>query len=163
MTLSPQAMALKETVNGLYRSSNYFKFLSVELRDLDDQDFKFGSRYRCIRSFCANAIGPHVPDFGRADFHETMWFIGYDYFAWDGVHALFFHDGHRLRDFVFSDAQHEIEGRINKAFKREPQAYFQLIDDDSENGKALAALREELLAEKRAKWPRFAEREERRR
>lgn len=160
MTLSTEATEFKEAVRALYSSAPYFKFLDIEFRELDDDHFRFGNRYRCIRSFCANGLGPDEPDFGKAEVGEAMWFIGADYFAWDGLHAMFFHDGTRLRDFVFSDAQWEVEGRINKAFKDAPLSYFEMTGDDSEIGLALAVLREDLLREKREKWPRFAELEQ---
>jgi hypothetical protein len=160
MAFSPEAINFREAIRTLYSSDHYFRFLDIEFRELDDEHFRFGTRYRCIRSFCANGLGPHEPDFGKAEVGETMWFIGFDYFAWDGLHAMFFHDGTRLRDFVFSDAQWEVEGRINKAFKDAPLSYFEMIGDGSEIGMALAALREDLFREKREKWPRFVEREQ---
>ncbi|WJH39477.1 hypothetical protein N7E02_22085 [Aliirhizobium terrae] len=74
-----------------------------------------------------------------------------------GSKPCFFHDGERLREFVFTDVRPEEEGRINKAFKAAPQTYFQKVGDNSDIGMALATLREDLLQEKRARWPRFLE------
>lgn len=85
------AIEFKEAIHALYKNDRYFKFLDLEFRDLDDTDFRLGGLYRCIQDFCANDTGPHDMQFGCANAGETMWFIGVDYFAYDGLQALFFH------------------------------------------------------------------------
>ncbi|WJH39179.1 hypothetical protein N7E02_20155 [Aliirhizobium terrae] len=120
---------------------------------LDYEPFQFGRLYRCIRNVKANRTDRISGEFAEAHVGDTMWFTGWSSHAYDGLAALFFCDLQAAREFVFSDACPEIDGRINRAFKAAPEDYFQVMEDNSEYGDALMALRGEIMSRRHALPP----------